>query len=50
MTTATPRGLIASWIATATCFVRRSWTCNRREKVSAIRASLEMPRTSLLGM
>lgn len=50
MTTATPRGLIASWTAIAICFVSRSWTCSRREKVSAIRASLEMPSTSLLGM
>ena len=50
ITTATPRGLIASCTAMAICFVRRSCTCNRRLNVSAIRASLEMPRTSLFGM
>lgn len=50
MTTATPRGLIASSTAIAICFVRRSWTCSLREKVSAMRASLESPNTSFLGM
>jgi hypothetical protein len=50
MTTATPRGLIASSTARAICFVSRSWTCRRRANVSAIRASFEMPRTSWLGM
>ena len=50
ITTATPIGRIASSIAVAICLVRRSWTWSRREKVSAIRASLERPRTCLLGM
>ena len=50
MTTATPRGLIASCTQRATCFVRRSCTWRRRLKVSAMRASFEMPKTSLLGM
>lgn len=44
-TTATPLGLMASCTATAICFVKRSCTCNLRENVSAIRASLESPRT-----
>lgn len=50
MTTATPMGLMASSTAMAICFVRRSWTWSRREKVSAIRASFERPRTNLFGM
>lgn len=50
MTTATPRGLIASWTAIAICLVSLSWTWSRREKVSAMRASLERPRTSFLGI
>ena len=50
MTTATPLGRIASFTASATCFVKRSCTCKRREKVSAIRASLDRPSTSLLGI
>jgi hypothetical protein len=50
ITTATPIGRIASSIAVAICFVNRSWTCSLRENVSAIRASLESPRTNLLGM
>lgn len=45
MTTATPWGFKTSEIASATCFVRRSWTCNRRENISARRANLESPRT-----
>ena len=50
MTTATPRGLMASWTARAICLVIRSWIDNRLLKVSAIRASFDMPRTSLLGI
>ena len=50
ITTATPRGLMASCTAMAICFVRRSCTCRRRLNVSAMRASLERPRTSLFGM
>ena len=50
MTTATPRGLIASSTAIAICLVRRSWTCKRRLNVSAMRASLESPRTSFRGI
>jgi len=50
MTTATPRGLMASCTQRAICFVRRSCTWRRRLKVSAMRASFEMPKTSLFGM
>lgn len=50
ITTATPSGRIASSTAMAICFVNRSWTCSRRENVSAMRASLESPRTDLFGM
>lgn len=50
MTTATPWGLRTSDNASATCLVRRSWTCSLRENISAIRASLERPRTRPLGM
>ncbi len=50
MTTATPRGFIASCTQRAICFVRRSCTWRRRLKVSAMRASFEMPKTSLFGM
>jgi hypothetical protein len=50
MTTATPLGRIASSTARATCLVNRSWTCNRLEKVSAILANFERPRTNLLGI
>ena len=50
MTTATPRGLMASCTQRATCFVRRSCTWRRRLKVSAMRASFEIPKTSLFGM
>ena len=50
MTTATPMGRIASSMAVAICFVRRSCTCSRRENVSAMRASLDRPRTNLFGM
>ena len=49
-TTATPCGLKTSEIARATCFVRRSWTWRRRENISAMRASLESPRTRRFGM
>ena len=45
ITTATPCGLSTSVMARATCFVRRSWTCRRRENISARRAILERPRT-----
>lgn len=50
MTTPTPRGCNTSEIAKATCLVRRSWTCNRRENISAKRASLESPSTRRSGM
>ena len=36
MITATPAGCTAWVTATAICFVRRSWTCKRREKISTI--------------
>lgn len=45
ITTATPIGLMASSTARAICLVRRSCTCSLRENVSAIRASLDRPRT-----
>lgn len=50
ITTATPRGFIASWTAIAICLVRRSCTCRRRANVSAMRASLDKPSTRLLGI
>ena len=50
MTTATPCGLRTSLTARATCFVNLSWTCNRRENISARRASFESPRTRPRGM
>jgi hypothetical protein len=50
MTTATPLGLIASSTANATCFVKRSWTCNLLANVSAILASFDKPSTSLFGI
>lgn len=34
----------------AICLVIRSWMDNRLLKVSEIRASFDIPRTSLLGM
>ena len=45
MTTPTPSGLTASRMASAIWRVRRSWTCSRRENMSAIRASLLNPIT-----
>ena len=45
MTTPTPSGLTASRMASAIWRVSRSWTCNRRENMSAIRASLLNPIT-----
>ena len=50
MTTATPCGWIASSIARAICLVIRSCTWRRRPNVSASLASLDKPRTFLLGM
>lgn len=47
--TATPCGFKTSLIARATCFVRRSWTCSRRENISARRASFERPKTLRFG-
>lgn len=43
--TPTPRGLTASWIASAICLVNRSCTCSLLEYMSAIRASLLNPST-----
>lgn len=45
ITTPTPRGSMASSMANAICLVRRSWTCNRRAKVSAILANFDRPKT-----
>ena len=45
MTTATPWGFKTSVIASATCFVSRSWTWSRRENISARRANFERPST-----
>lgn len=50
ITTATPKGLIASSTAIAICLVKRSCTWSRREKVSAILASLDNPSTNLFGI
>lgn len=50
ITTATPCGLSTSEMASATCFVSRSWTWRRRENISARRASLERPMTLRSGM
>lgn len=47
--TATPWGFKTSLMASATCFVRRSWTCSRRENISARRASFERPKTLRFG-
>ena len=46
---ATPLGSRCSWMALAICWVRVSWVCRRREKISTTRASLEMPTTLSLG-
>lgn len=50
ITTATPWGFKTSERASATCFVSRSWTCRRRENISAMRASLLRPITRREGM
>jgi hypothetical protein len=50
ITTATPCGFRTSMTAWATSLVRRSWIWRRRENMSAIRGSFEIPITSLSGM
>src|SRR5579871_2738847 len=47
--TATPRGAMASWIASATCWVRRSCTCSRRANMFTIRGILLSPMTFFAG-
>ena len=48
-TTPTPSGSHASWTACAICCVSRSCTCSRRAYISAMRASLDNPKTRPLG-
>ena len=49
-TTPTPSAFAASWMASATCYVRRSWIWSRRAKQSTMRAIFETPSTLLFAM